>query len=87
MVNSFRSRMRQLADNLMQSTRRLLGAKSEDEQKKLVESVLENALLLQTSLQESGALDNDSAHAGDESLIRLDDPRLLDLASNGDLQT
>ena len=55
MVNSFRRQVREPADHLIQATRRLLEIELEEEPKKLVESVLEDALLLQTNLQESGS--------------------------------
>jgi hypothetical protein len=51
-VNSFRSQLRAPADTLMQAIRQLLEVSLEDDSKKLVEKVLENALLLQTSLQD-----------------------------------
>lgn len=54
MVNNFRERLRQPIDKLMQSARRLLDAPLDEENKKLVESLLECALLLQTSVRESG---------------------------------
>jgi hypothetical protein len=37
----------------MQTTRRLLEVSSDDEQKQLVQTVLENVLVLQTTLDES----------------------------------
>jgi len=52
-VNRFRKQMREPVDHLMQSTRRLLEIGLEEQQKKLVESMLEDTLLLQTNLQES----------------------------------
>jgi hypothetical protein len=61
----------------MQSTRRLLELELGDDQKKVVESVLENALLLQTSLQESGTSGSVRARAetktdpGDTNSLRF----------------
>ena len=57
MVNSFRKQIQPPVDHLMQSTRRLLESQLEGEQKKLVESLLEDTLLLRSSLQESGSAD------------------------------
>jgi PAS domain S-box-containing protein len=74
MVSSFRNRMRQLVDNLMESTHGLLGVKSEEEQKKLIEAVLENALLIQTNLRESGRINASSARSGGESQSSSEDP-------------
>jgi chromosome segregation ATPase/CheY-like chemotaxis protein len=54
MVNNFRNRIRQPIDKLMESTRRLLESQLADEHKKLVESLLENALFLQTNVRENG---------------------------------
>jgi len=51
-VNSFRSQLRMPADNLMHSIRRLLESHLEQQQRKLVESALENALVVQASVQE-----------------------------------
>jgi len=48
--------MREPVDHLMQSTRRLLEIGLEEQQQKLVQSMLEDTLLLQTTLQESGKL-------------------------------
>lgn len=61
MVSSFRRQVREPVDHLIQSTRRLLEVESEAERKKLVESVLEDALLLQTNLQEAAASSGGSA--------------------------
>ena len=44
--------MRDPVESVMKATRRLLENALEEEPKKLVESILENALLLQSSLQE-----------------------------------
>jgi hypothetical protein len=54
MVNNFRDRLRQPIDKLMQSARRLLEVPLDEEHKKLVESLIETTLLLQTSVRESG---------------------------------
>jgi chromosome segregation ATPase/CheY-like chemotaxis protein len=51
-VNSFRSQMRMTTENLIQSLRSALEAPLDGEQKRLVQSAHENALLLQASLQE-----------------------------------
>lgn len=61
MVNNFRRQIREPVENVMQSTRRLLECDLAEPQKKLVENVLENALLVQTSLHESGAPNASSA--------------------------
>jgi PAS domain S-box-containing protein len=53
MLNTLRRQLHEALDTLMQATRRLLQISSEGEQKKLVQSVLESALLLQSSLEES----------------------------------
>lgn len=66
MVNSFRKQIEQPVDQLMQSTRRLLESQLEEEQKKLVESLLENALLLRTSLQDSGPSSPGADRAGSQ---------------------
>jgi golgin subfamily B member 1 len=55
MLNSLRRQLHDAIDTLMQATRRLLQISSEGEQKKLVQSVLESALLLQSSLEETAA--------------------------------
>ena len=55
-VNSFRTHLRPSADQLLQATRRLLELPLEDQHKKLVEDALENALLLQTSMQDDTRL-------------------------------
>lgn len=55
-VNSFRTHLRPSAEHLLQSTRRLLELPLEDEHKELLEDVLENALLLQTSMQDDARL-------------------------------
>jgi len=52
--NKIRRQIQEPVDNLMQSTRRLLESSLDDDSKKLVESVLENALLLQSTLQDLG---------------------------------
>ena len=52
MVNTLRRQMRQPVDSLLQATRRLLEAELDDDQKKLAESLLESALLLQTTVQD-----------------------------------
>jgi chromosome segregation ATPase len=68
MVNSLRRQVQDAVENLMQATRRLLEITSEAEQKELVQSVLENALLLQTNLQESGPIDAGLGRATDSDL-------------------
>jgi PAS domain S-box-containing protein len=60
MVNHLRRQLQDAVDNSMQAIRRLLEITSDNEQKKLVESVLENALLLQTNL-------NQGLEGGEES--------------------
>jgi hypothetical protein len=90
MVNSFRDRIRQPVEKLMQSARGLLEAQLEQEHKKLVESLLENALLLQSSVRESGAPNVDPPKGGHgENPRESGDPRQLGLVfneTNGDLQ-
>jgi hypothetical protein len=56
MVNRLRSQVREPVDGLMQSTRRLLEAELEEDVKKQVESLLENALAIQRTLQEAATL-------------------------------
>src|SRR5206468_11468723 len=72
MVNSFRKQIEQPVEHLMQSTRRLLESQLETEQKKLVEAMHENALLLRTNLQESGPSNADSDRAGSQSPPKVD---------------
>lgn len=62
--NRLRRQMREPVENLMKSTRRLLENALEEESKKLVESVLENALLLQTSLQDKESVNAASPATG-----------------------
>jgi hypothetical protein len=84
MVNSFRDRIREPVDKLMQSARGLLEAQLEEEHKKLVESLLENALLLQRSVRESAAPNMDPATGGHgENTRESGDPRQLGLIFNG----
>jgi hypothetical protein len=84
MVNSFRDRIRQPVDKLMQSARGLLEAQLEEEHKKLVESLLENALLLQSSIREGAAPNMDPATGGHgENTRESGDPRQLGLIFNG----
>ena len=52
MVNTLRRQAQDAVDNLMQATRRLLEITSDGEPKKLVELVLENALLIETNLHQ-----------------------------------
>jgi PAS domain S-box-containing protein len=63
MVNALRRQLQDAVDNLMQATRRLVEITSDDEPKKLVESVLENALLLQTNLQHGSETGEDSSES------------------------
>lgn len=53
MMNSFRRQIRQPVETVMISSRRLLEHNLPREQKKVVEALLENALLLQSTLEES----------------------------------
>lgn len=55
MLNSLRRQLHDSVDTLMQTTRRLLEISSDDEQKQLVQTVLENVLVLQTTLDEGSA--------------------------------
>jgi len=57
LANKIRRQVRDPIDDLMQLTRRLLESQLEEEPKKLVESLLENALLLQASLQDLSNVD------------------------------
>lgn len=52
-ANSLRSQLRPSAENLMQSIRELLGYALENDQKRLAETALENALVIQAGLQEA----------------------------------
>jgi hypothetical protein len=54
MMNSFRRQIRQPVENVMVSSRQLLELQLPNDQKKIVESLLENALLLQSNVEESG---------------------------------
>ena len=58
--NRLRRQIREPVENMMRTTRRLLESQLEEEPKKLVESVLENALLLQSSVQDLGNLNPDA---------------------------
>jgi PAS domain S-box-containing protein len=71
MVNSLRRQIRQPVEDLLQSTRRLLEGGLEAEQKKLAESVLENALLLQSGLQEASSAAAPARPMGDKSSVTL----------------
>ena len=52
-MNSFRRQIRQPIESVMESSRRLLEHDLPQEQKKVVESLLENALLLQSTVEDS----------------------------------
>ena len=54
--NTIRRQVREPVENLMQMTRHLMESPLEDAVKKLVDSVLENVLLLQSSLEDLGTL-------------------------------
>jgi PAS domain S-box-containing protein len=56
LVNSLRREIRQPIETLLRSTRQLLEVELQEQEKKLLESVLENALLVQTTLQETTTL-------------------------------
>jgi chromosome segregation ATPase len=58
MVNSFRRQVRQPIESVMESSRRLLEHDLPPEQKKVVETLLENALLLQSTVEESDSIVN-----------------------------
>jgi chromosome segregation ATPase len=62
-VNSFRTHLRPSADHLLQVTRRLLELPLEGEHKKLVEQVLEDTLLLHTSMQDDTRLPGEGESA------------------------
>jgi len=53
MMNNFRRQVREPVESVMLSSRRLLEQDLPQEQKKVVESLLENALMLQSTLEES----------------------------------
>ena len=55
-VNSFRTHLRPSAEHLLQASRRLLELPLDDQHKKLVEGLLEDALMLQTSMQNDARL-------------------------------
>jgi PAS domain S-box-containing protein len=55
MLNSLRRQLHDSVETLMQTARRLLETSSDDEQKKLVQTVLENVLVLQTTLDEGSS--------------------------------
>jgi chromosome segregation ATPase len=55
LLNRLRARVRNPMEELLRSTRRLLEVELQDGQKKLVESVLEQALLLKSNFQEAPA--------------------------------
>jgi len=75
LANSLRRQIQPPVDELLQSTRRLLEAELQDDQKKLVESVLEKALLVQTRLQETGPLNSGSASSEGEGPSELNEVR------------
>jgi len=58
MVNSFRRQVRQPIESVMESSRRLLEHDLPPEQKKVVETLLENALLLQSTVEQSESVVN-----------------------------
>jgi len=86
MVNSFRKQIEQPVEHLMQSTRRLLESQLEAEQKQLVESLLENALLLRTSLQESGPSNAGGDRAGSPKSDPVRPPGLMPERGKPNLQ-
>jgi hypothetical protein len=59
-VNSFRTQLRPSAQHLVQASRRVLDLQLDEEHKKIVEQVLEDALLLQTSMQDDTRLPGES---------------------------
>jgi hypothetical protein len=59
-VNSFRTHLRPSAEHLLQACRRLLELPLEEKHKKLVENLLEDALFLQTSMQDDARLPGES---------------------------
>lgn len=61
LLNRLRARIRGPMEELLRSTRRLLEIELADDQKKLVESVLEQALLLKSNFQEAPATDEPPA--------------------------
>jgi thioesterase domain-containing protein len=64
-VNSFRTHLRPSAEHLLQACRGLLELPLSDDHKKLVEQLLEDALFLQTSMQDDARLpgESDAEHA------------------------
>jgi CheY-like chemotaxis protein len=67
LANSLRRQVRQPVESLLHSTRVLLDAELAEEQKQVVELMLENALLLQTCLQEGTVSTNGTAPASTEA--------------------
>jgi chromosome segregation ATPase len=61
LLNRLRARISGPMEELLRSTRRLLEIEQADDQKKLVESVLEQALLLKSNFQEAPATDEPPA--------------------------
>ena len=55
-VNSFRTHLRPSAEHLLQVSRRLLELPLEGEHKEVIEAILEDALVLQTSMQDDARL-------------------------------
>jgi CheY-like chemotaxis protein len=55
-INTYRKQLRTPADNLLQSIRRLVNVSHDQEQKRLAETALENAVVLQTRLSEEPIL-------------------------------
>jgi chromosome segregation ATPase len=68
MMNRLRRQIRPPVDQLLESTRHLLELPLEEEPKKLIETVLENALLLQSNLQESTSLNTGPADGPGDAL-------------------
>ena len=67
-VNSYRSQLRPPTDSLLSSIHQLLDLSLDEEPKKLIENVLENALLLQTSLRDESLVSEASrTDAGDQA--------------------
>ncbi len=64
-VNSFRTHLRPSAEHLLQATRRLLELPLNDAHKKMVEDLLEHALVLQTSMQNDASLPGESEAANE----------------------
>ena len=74
-VTSFCRQIHQPVETVMQSTRRLLETDLTEPQKKLVEAVLENTLVVQTNLNESGSLASAPSRGGADATAETNTQR------------